>query len=306
MASTISSINAALVDNRVVKALRYVLPMLQTFSFGVWDMAKRGRGAVIDDSVYVPIATDPSVATKTPGTIAAGSGALAGTQVTLDTPIAAGWDAKEGNMPAEMLGNYWADKAAGAIYQLAKTVVDAALGLITSSNFSNTEGTDKLTVAAADFGQNDLALLWQYAATKIKQQGLSLGLNASYAGSLMGESNLALIFANSGDNFVRTGILPQLIGMNTWAYPAFPANSESLGGAVIGKAALLIGAGPLDPLMQAGDGDVVERRIITDPETGLSALYTVVADGGGILKGECAMVYGVDAGQNAVVRLVSA
>lgn len=300
--STISSINESLVDQKVVGALRFFLPLLKSFSYRV-----ESEGKIKSDVVYVPIATDPSAQSKTPGTALTADGTLAGTSVTLSNFYAAKWDAAEGAMGPGILASYWADKAAGAIYSLAKTVIDAALAQITAANFLNVEGTDKLTCSTADFGQNDLAKLWQYAATKIKQREISLGLNAAYAAALMGESNLALIFANTGTNFVQTGILPTLIGMNTWAYPSFPANGENLGGAVFGRAAILVATAPPSPLAAAGDGNIVERRIITEPESGISALYTMTADGdAGAIAGECSLLYGVAKGQDAVVRLLSA
>lgn len=301
MASTISTINQSLVDERVVAALRYVLPMLRSFSLGIST-----KPLILNDAVYVPIATDPTVGVKTPGTMGTATGTLTGTLVTVDTPKVAAWDAVEGSMPARLFPQYWADKSAGAVYGLAKTVIDAALALITQANFGNTEGTDKLTVAPADFGANDLGLLWQYAATKIKQRVSSLGLNAAYAGALMGETNLATIFSNTGNNFLASGVLPQLIGMNTWAYPSFPANSQNLGGAVFGQAALLVAVATPDELMGAGDGNIADRRIITDPDSGISVLYTQKADAGGTITGECQLYYGVAKGQDAVVRLCSA
>lgn len=301
MATTFTTINQSLVDERVVTALRYVLPMLRSFSLGFSTTP-----LILNNAVYVPIATDPTVATKTAGTTATATGTLVGQLVTVDTPIAAAWDAVEGSTPGNLFESYWADKSAGAVYALAKSVIDAALGQITIANYSNVEGTDKLTVASADFGANDLGLLWQYAATKIRERVSSLGLNAAYAGALMGETNLASIFSNTGVNFISSGVLPQLIGMNTWAYPAFPANSENLGGAVFGQSAILVAMGTPDELMAAGDGNIADRRIITDPDSGISVLYTLKADAGGTLTGECQIYYGLAVGQDSIVRLVSA
>jgi hypothetical protein len=301
MATTISTINESLVDQKVVAALRYILPMLKAFSYQV-----ESEGKIVNDVVYVPIATDPTAQSKTAGTRVTANGTVAGNSVTLSNHYAAGWDATEGSIAPPVFANYWADKAAGAVYSLAKQVVDAALAVITAANFGSTEGEDKLTCSVADFGQNDLALLWQYAAVKIKQREISLGLNAPYAAALMGESSLAQVFAMSGTNFVQSGVLPMLIGMNTWAYPAFPANSENLGGAVFGRAAILVGVAPVAPLAAAGEGNIVERRIIRDPDSGIAVLYTMTADGAGTVNGECEVLYGVAKGQDAVVRLVSA
>lgn len=301
MATTISTINESLVDQKVVAALRYFLPMLKAFSYRV-----ESEGKIQNDIVFVPIATDPTAQSKTNGTRVGANGTLAGQSVTLSNHYAAGWDATEGSIAPPLFGNYWSDKAAGAVYALAKQVVDASLAVITAANFGSTEGIDKLTVAAADFGANDLAKLWQYGATKIKQREISLGLNAAYAAALLGETSLAQVFATGGTNFIATGVLPTLIGMNTWAYPAFPANGENLGGAVFGRAAILVGVAPVAPLAAAGEGNIVERRIITEPDSGISVLYTMTADGAGVVNGECELLYGVAKGQDAVVRLLSA
>lgn len=301
MATTISTINESLVDQKVVEALRYVLPMLDAFSLRV-----ENEGRIKNDVIYVPFATDPTAQIKTAGTAVTPNGTLAGTSVTLSNHYAAGWDATEASLPSRLLAPYWADKAAGAVYALAKQVIDAALAVVTKANFGDASGTDKLVCAAADFGQGDLALLWQYAEAKIKQRQRSLGLSPTYAAALMGESNLGLIFASSGNNFVQSGILPTLIGMNTWAYGAFPTNSENLGGAVFGKAAICAAVAPVDALAAAGEGDIIERRIITEPESGISVLYTMTYAFGGTVKGECEILYGVAKGQDAVVRLTSA
>ena len=301
MASTITTVTQTLVDSKVAAALRYLIPLLNSFSFKV-DMTSRLK----DDVIRVPIAVDPTPASKTAGTMGTAGGSVTGTSVTLSNFYYSAWDATEGNMASELFQNYWADKIAGSVYGLAKTVIDAALGVVTAANYGNTEGTDKLTVAAADFGQSDLALLWQYAATKIKQREISLGLNAAYAGALLGDSALACVFATGGTNFVQSGQLPRLIGMNTWAYPAFPANAQNLGGAVFGRAAVLVGTAPPVALAQSGEGDIVERRVITDAESGVACLYTMTATGGGTVTGECCLLYGVAKGQDAVVRLVSA
>jgi hypothetical protein len=236
-----------------------------------------------------------------------GSGSLAGVSVTLANPRQAAWDAIEGKMNASTFQKYWEDKIAGGMYVLSKAVLDASLALVTATNFGNTEGVDKLTVAPADFGQSDLGLLWQYGATKIKQRSRALILNAAYAGQLIGNSSLMQLFATaSGQNAAETGTLPRLIGHQTAAYPDMPANSENLGGAVFGQSALCVACAPISPLMNAGQGNIIDRRVITHAESGFSALYTMTGDGGGMIKGEVALMYGAAKGQNSVVRIVSA
>lgn len=300
MATTISTINESLVDKKVVSALRYLLPMLNSFSYRI-----ESSGRIKSDSIYVPIATDPTAQSKTAGTAVTGNGTIAGTQVTLSNHYAAGWTATEGSISGQLFASFWADKAAGSVYALGKQVVDAALALITAANFGD-DADDKLTVAPADFGQTDLGNLYELATEKILNQQVSLGLNAAYAGAMMGDSNIGLILATAGNSFFQTGVLPNLFGMNTWTYAAFPSNSQNLGGAAIGKAALLVAAAPPDPLFAAGSDGSIEQRIITDPDSGLSVLYRMWADGGGTIYGESSILYGVAKGQDAVVRIVSA
>jgi hypothetical protein len=55
-----------------------------------------------------------------------------------------------------------------------------------------------------------------------------------------------------------------------------------------------------------GQGDVVDRRIITEPDSELSVQYTMKVSAGGSVAGEVAILCGVAKLQNSIVRLVSA
>lgn len=300
MATTISGINQALVDEKIIAALRYSLPMMGMFS-NVIDAGE----VITSDVVYVPVATDPAVATKTAGTFLTSGGTLAGTTVTMSSFRGAAWDASEGSMRPNLFPNFWADKAAGAVYSTVKDVIDTALALVTASNFGNT-ASDKLVVPAADFGQLDAALLWGLAEDKIKNQPKTFLMNTSYAAQLFGSSNIALIYANLGNDMLASGKLPTFLGLNQVHYGALPANSENLGGVVLGKGAIAIAAGIPGQLMGSGDGNISERRVISDPESGFSVLYTQKADAGGTVSGEVSLIFGVAKCQDAAVRLVSA
>lgn len=300
MASSISNINNAQVDQRVVEALKSILPLFSAFSYQI-----ELDDCITSDVVRVPLAVDPTVATKTPGTFLAGTGSLTGVDVTVNTFRGAAWDATESTMRPSLLPAYWADKAAGAVYGVARDVIDTALALVTAANYGN--GTnDKLTAAPADFGQTDAADLWAKATTKIKRQQKTMLLNTAYAGSLFGNSSMALIYAQGGENFLKSGMLPQFLGLNQMHYADLPANGENLGGAVIGRAAIAVALAKPSMLMQAGDGNVVDRRVITDPDSGLSAMYTMKADAGGTISGEVCLLFGVAKAQDSIVRLVSA
>jgi len=300
MASTFTNLNQALVDEKVVEALRHVLPM-----FGMFSHIVQPDDAIANDVVRVPLATDPTVGNKTAGTFKSADGTLAAVDVTLNKFRGAAWDAVESTTPARLLPQYWADKAAGAVYGVAKDVIDTALALVTAANYGD-DAEDKLVAAPADFSQVELGQLWGKGVSKIKRQEMFFLLNSDYAAALLGQSTLGLVFATSGNNFIETGKIPSLMGMSVAHYGDLPDNDESLGGAIIGKAAIAAAIARPGFFLNAGDGDIVERRVITEPDSGLSAMYTVKADAGGTLSGEVAMLFGVAKGQDSIVRLKTA
>ena len=295
MATTFATINQSLVDNAVVSALRTLKPMLSAFSYRPVT-----EGKIQNDIVYVPIATDPTAQSKTAGTAVTDNGTIAGTSVTLSNLYAAGWTANEGTMPSSLFPAFWQDKIAGGVAALGTQVIDAALALVTTTNYGSAEGTDELTVAYADFGLSDLTTLWQYAIAKIKNQRMSFGMNPAVAGAIFGESNIASAFAYNGTNYIQTGAVPQLLGMNTWMYGDFPTNSQNLASAIFGQAAILACTAPIDDLIGTA-GEIIERRNIVDPESGIACTYTMYASGAGAVTGEVQLLYGVAKGQDAIV-----
>ncbi len=297
MATTVATINQSLVDKKVIEGLRSILPVLSAISYRPVT-----EGKIKNDSIYVPIATDPTAQSKTAGTLVTANGTLAGTQVQLSNHYAAGWQFNEGEVPADLFPEAWADKVSGSVYALAKQVVDATLALVTASNYGDSEGTDKLTVAIADFGMSDLATLWQYGAAKIKQRQRTFIMGPSVAGAIFGESVITSSFSNVGNNLVATGNIPNLLGMPAIMYDAFPNNSENLASCIVGKAAMLACSAPPQALGAAGEGAVSESRVIMDPDSGISVLYKSTIEVGGAVKGECSILYGVAKGQNAAVR----
>lgn len=298
MATTITNVNEALLDDLVIPALRNVLPILRAFSLKV---IPKGN-IVVNNTTRVQLSTDPTGGAKTPGTMVTDTGALTGVDVTLDTPYGAAFSATEGTMPPTSMEQWWATQAAGGVYVCAKAVVDSALALVTQANFAA-----KVTKPVGDFGQAALAELWEQAETTIKQRERTFGMNAKYAAALMGSGTLALALGQTGSTFIQTGVLPAFLGMSAWSYAGFPSNSENLGGAVFGRAAIAVAVAELPDLMASGDGNIMYRRSITEPDSGITAKFTVTGDGGGTMKGEVALLYGVAKGDgNALVRLVSA
>lgn len=298
MASSGTNINEALVDERIVESLRHLLPLLGAFSYSV-DAQNR----TINDTILVPLAVDPTEDAKTPGAIGTATGGLSTATVTLDQFRSSNWDAVEGNMRASLLEQYWADKAAGAVHVLAARAINYALGKVTALSYGDTSA-DKLTILPGDVRQSDIAALWELASAKIKRQAKTLIVNSSYAAAIFGNTRLTSLYAVAGKNIFEGGVLPTMLDLTTMHYGDLPDNGENLGGLVIGRAAIAIGIAEASTFLTSGLGDIIERRTITEPDSGISAVYTVSAGAGGKLHGEVHMLYGATAAQNSIVRLV--
>lgn len=301
MGTTFTNISSAQLDDMVVESARSVLPLFKLFSIAL-ESGPRVNGNV----VRVMLNTDPTVGTKTLGTMTTDTGGLTGVDVTINTPLSAGWKATEGSIGVAQLVPWWQAQINGAVYGVAKAVIDAALALFTATNFGNTDA-DKMVVAPGDFGWADYARFETLADVKIKRT-VGMLLNAYYAGAIRAESTIMQYAATLGQNLLATGGVPTLGGQITPVkYVGLPTNSENLGGIAFGKAAVAGIVAPYDLINGPGDGDIVERRIITEPDSGLSLVYTSTATGGGTRSGEIAALVGVAKGDaTAAVRLLSA
>lgn len=297
MATTLTNMNETLIVSQIIAALKNALIPVNAVSFGVDTV-----GRVKDDVLRVPVITDPSAQTKTPGTGLTSDGAAATTSVTLSTLKEAKWQLNEAEVNASRASQVFAALAQGAAYSLAKTVLDAICALVTNANFAS-----KHTVPSGDFGQNDIGELFRLAEVAKLGRDRSMVLNAAYAAALFGNSNLALILATQGNNIITTGTLPPLLGMVNYVYSALPDNSENLGGFVADKTAIAAGIAPPEPLADAGEGNLTSSEIITDPESTVSALYKRWYDAdAGTVYGSLSVLYGVSKVNASIVRIVSA
>lgn len=297
MATTLTNLNQARIEMAMQAALKNALVPLNAFSIGIST-----EGMIKDDIVRVPVLTDPTTQVKTLGTALTPNGSIVAVDCTLDSPIQASFQLTEGNVAANQLQAYAEGLAAGAIYSISKTILDAAFALLTAANYAT-----KVTSAPGDFGQNDLGLLFSAAETKKLGRQRSLILNSTYAGQLIGESNLGLILATLGNSALTTAVLPNLLGMTSYMYSPLAGLSENLVGAVIDKTAIAVAISPIEQLVGAGEGDVIMSSLVTEPDSGITVNYKMVGNGdGGYVRGLVSAMYGVDKIQDAVVRLVSA
>ncbi len=297
MATTLSNLSIAGIEMAIQSALKNALVPINAFSIGVSTDGMRK-----DDVKRVPVLTDPTAQSKTLGTAITANGAVTGKDVTLNTPKEAAFDLIEGAVSASEAQTYAEGLAAGAVYSIAKDILDAAFALVTAANYAT-----KHTVAAADFGMDDLGLLFQAAEDKKLGRTRSLILNAGYTAQLIGNSNLGLVLATLGDTALKTALLPSLMGMTSYMYSGLPTNSENLGGVVIDKTAIAIAVSPIEQLIGAGEANCMFNNRVTEPESGLTVNYKMVGDAdGGKIKGIVSVIYGVAKVQDALVRIVTA
>ena len=299
MPTTITNLSTAELDDAIIQALHTVLPVFSAFS----TRLNFERGLVLGSKIKVPVVGDLTVGNKTAGTLVSTSGSITGVDVTLDAFKGASWELAEGSIDAATAGEYWKGQIPVAVSKLAKTIVDAALANLTAANFA----TEVVVGATSTWTPATLAAIQTAADNKLLGGACNLLLGAEGANKLISLEQIVYAFAiANGANTLASGQLPTaLSGMPAYKYVGMPTAGNMLG-AVISPAAIGIAAGAPSQIIRSGEGNVVERRIVEDPESGFSVQYTEAVDAGGKITGEVAAIYGSAKATDRVVRVVSA
>lgn len=300
MAFTHSGLSEAQVDDQIIGALQAVAPKLDIFS-----RLFPGKGLVKGNSYKVPVLGATTITDKTGGTIATANGSITGAAVEANKFKGVSWEFIEGEMAAELLPGFFAEQMKEAAQSVACAVIDQALAVLTEANFG-TGGNNQ--IVDADFDTDTLIALRNAAKGKLKDMPASFICNSGCASNLLALNQFvsALAVAN-GKNYFETGKLPSgILGYDAYEYVNMPNNSESLVGAIVGKGAIAVVAGAPEQVITAGKGDVTDRRIITDPVSGLSVQYTEAIGAGGKIVGEVACIFGAAKAQDAAVLLATA
>jgi hypothetical protein len=299
MATTLTNWTESTIILPSLAALKNGLVPLKALSFAV-DVGGRMK----DDVVRVPITAARTATAKTAGSTLASGGSSATTAVTLDTYYAATWQVNEAEVSGARAQDVFRSQAVEGAYAVAAAVLNSAFALATAANYGSGD-EDLLEVAPADFGQNDLGALWSKAETKKLGRDRSLVLNGSFAGALFGDSNLALILATLGKaGAILNAELPPMNGMTPYVYSALPTNSESLGGLVCDKGAIAVAMAAFEGVAAAGEGDLMSREIITDPESSVVLVYKRwYKSDEGAMFGRFEALWGVAKVQDSLIRI---
>jgi len=157
-------------------------------------------------------------------------------------------------------------------YQLGKsmgtTVLADIWSLLTTSNF----GSAIITTASANYTKTQLI----EARKVLKQAGArgeySFVGNMVIEGALLGDTNLVNYFNRGDVSAIKEGDLGRLFGMNVYASDIIPANSASIVGFACGQDGIAFASRALGQYLPNADFEAIEE--MTDPESGLTALYT--------------------------------
>ena len=303
MATTFTGLSEAQIDDVIIGAIQAMLPYFRAFS----TQLDHPEGLVKGNSYIVPIIGNVTVADKTPGTLAGASGGVTGVPVEVDSFKAASFEAVEGVIPARLMATWWPEQIKEAALAVAQSCVDGALGLVTAANYGSGSG-DVVTEALADFDIDTLGDIRAKAKAKLKNVPGAFLCGPAIASKLVTMQQIVLALAIADDrNSIADGKIPGgMLGYDAYEYADFPGNSENLVAAVIGRSAIAVAAGAPEQLITSGQGEVAYRRIVEEPDSGLSLQYTEAVFAGGKVTAELGLLFGVAKGQNAVVRLVTA
>ena len=302
MATTFTGLSEAKMDEVIIGSIQAMLPYFGAFS----TQLDHPEGLVKGNTYIVPVIGDLTVADKTPGTLVTPSGSVSGVNVVVNAFKGAAFEAVEGEISRRLLAAWWEKQVAEAAKAVAQQCVDAALALVTADNFGDTSA-DKVVQALNGFSTATLADIRAAARKKLKNVPGAFLCNPDVGSKLVTLEQLVYALAIAGDkDVISSGEIPgSVVGYPAFEYVGFPGNSEHLVAAVIGKSALAIAAGAPEQILSSGDGEVTYRRVVTEPDSGLSIQYTEAVNAGGKVIAELGLLYGVKKAQNSVIRLVT-
>ncbi len=185
-----------------------------------------------------------------------------------------------------------------ATHAVINSMVDALMALVVSSEFGNVA-----TVAAADFGADDVATLAGDLTTlNVPKDERALIIKPSYYASLAKDNAVQASYATTLDDSLRNHSVPRVHGFNVYEYSDIPSNSQNLEGFACGPEALLIAA--RQPAIPQNWSGAVES--VTDPDSGLTIQLRSWYEGkDGKQMITLTTIFGVLVGSNSLKRIKS-
>lgn len=153
--------------------------------------------------------------------------------------------------------------------KLAYDIIQDILSVVTIANFP----IAVFTGASSGFDSDNIVDM-RVAANKIPWplSGRGLMLNPDYDGALLKDAAFKAAYAIGTDQVVRTGLLPNIFGFDYATSAAIPGNAQNLVGFMAYASAILVAFSPIEP-PDSVKKILVDYRIVTDPDTGISLEY---------------------------------
>jgi hypothetical protein len=106
------------------------------------------------------------------------------------------------------------------------------------------------------------------------------------------------------DTWQSGKLLPQG-GMRIFEYPDLDDNDENLVGLVIDPTSILVGLAPVEPLAEAGQGDLIASEVVQDAESTVAFTYTRwFKSDESKMVGRMEVMCDAAVGNNGIVRIV--
>ena len=147
-------------------------------------------------------------------------------------------------------------------HSVINAMVDDLMALVVNSEFGNVS-----TIAAADFGADDVATLAGDLTTlNVPKTERALIILPTYYANLAQDNAIQASYASTLDDSLRDHRVPRVHGFDVYEYSDIPTNSENLVGFACGPEALLIAS--RQPAIPQNWSGAVESA--TDPDSGLT------------------------------------
>lgn len=257
--------NDKIFGQKVFQQLNSLLIPLNAFTTDISDDL-RGEG----DAVVVPLYGNTTTTTFTQSTTVfeQTGGLISAVTVTLDKRKITPLDLTHQQLLESSAASRFDRLTTQLARSMAKTVLLDIMSVVTTVNF----GEANTTTASANWGRPMLITARKAMLDAGVSGDYSLVMNRGIESALLGDDKITLALNRGDAGAIKEGNLGRLLGLDLFAFSDFPANSISMNAFVCGKDAIAVAFRKMAPSLPEGDFEAIEE--FTDPETGLSMLYT--------------------------------
>ena len=299
-ANALGTLNGSLITQNYLSLLKAKLPSLSSFSTDFSSDSAKLNQTIIGRTRGIPAVQQYS----------ANTGYAAAPVTDTDIPVTItshGYCQFDynANELASTGRNLFAEQSEGALYSLAKSLVDSVLALFTTANFSN--GAQKTVVTAGNW--NRVALLNARAALVTRHVSVLKGFalqNPTYFGALSQDPAIVSLATFQEPDIITEGTLPRISGIRPIEYADFPANGINLA-AIVGApdCAIIAARLPYDYVDAQVGSNYGAVSQVTDADSGLSVMLTqYVNHDAGVSRYRVAVMVGSAVGDTPRVQLI--